>query len=162
MISCVHSADIYWVPTACHHRERDASGDAAERCAGMTLGGGRVPAALSLRPGNASLARGRLSGDLTQNSLLPLASQVPREHPGLGLTSPHHSLLHHSAPGTLAFLLFLKPAKLVPTSEPFRFPFLLPGNLFLQISARPASSPHSGLCSDVRSSGRCRPAPPPS
>ena len=78
-----------------------------------------------------------------------------------GLTSPHHSLLHHPAPGTLAFLLFLKPAKLVPTSEPFRFPFLPPGNLFLQISARLASSPHSGLCSNVRSSGRRCPPPTP-
>lgn len=76
-----------------------------------------------------------------------------------GLTSPHHSLLHHPAPGTLAFLLFLKPAKLVPTSEPFRFPFLLPGNLFLQISAWLASSPHSGLCSNVHSSGRRCPPP---
>lgn len=82
--------------------------------------------------------------------------------PGLGLTSPHHSLLHYSAPGTLAFLLFLKPAKLVPTSEPFRFPFLLPGNLFLQIFAWLASSLHSGLCSSVRSSGRHSPTTLPS
>lgn len=107
--------------------------------------------------GNASLVRGRLSGDLTQNIPVPLACQVLCDRPCLDLTSPHHSLLHHSALGTLAFLLFLKPAKLVPTSEPFRFPFLLPGNLFLQIFAWLASSPHSGLCSSVHSSGRRSP-----
>lgn len=87
----------------------------------------------------------------------PLGLPGPPACPGLGLTSPHHSLLHYSAPGTLAFLLFLKPAKLVPTSEPFRFPFLLPGNLFLQIFAWLASSIHSGLCSSVRSSRRHSP-----
>lgn len=112
--------------------------------------------------GNASRVRGRLSGDLTQNISLPLAYQVLHGHPGLALTSPHRSLLHHSAPGTLAFLLFLKPAKLVPTSEPFRFPFLLPGNLFLQIFAWLASSLHSGLCSSVHSSGRRSPTTLPS
>lgn len=72
--------------------------------------------------------------------------------------SPSCSLLHHSAPGTLAFLLFLKPARLVPTSEPFRFPSLPPGILFLQIFTWLASSPHSGLCSSVRSPGRRSPA----
>ena len=108
-------------------------------------------------PGMLHLAGGRLSGDLTQ-STPPLAARSPVTVRA-GLTSPHYSLLHHPAPGTLAFLLFLKPAKLVPTSEPFRFPFLLPGNLFLQISAWLASSPHSGLCSNVHSSGRRCPPP---
>lgn len=61
--------------------------------------------------------------------LPPLGLPGPPACPGLGLTSPHHSVLHCSAPGTLAFLLFLKPAKLVPSSEPFRFPFLLPPDL---------------------------------
>lgn len=114
--------------------------------------------------GNASLVRGRLSGDLTQTIPLPLAYQVlhDRDRLGLALTSPHHSLLHHSAPGTLAFLLFLKPAKLVPTSEPFRFPFLLPGNFFFQTSTWLASSLHPGLCSSVRSSGRRSPTTLPS
>lgn len=101
--------------------------------------------------GNSSLARGHLSGDLTRAQPHTPSLGLPglREPPLPVSDSPSRSLLHHSAPGTLAFLLFLKPAKLVPTSEPFRFPFLLPGNLFLQISARLASSPHSGLCSSV-------------